>query len=290
MTGFGAAEGPVGGGTIRVEIRSVNHRYFNLALKAPADLLPLELEVRERLRRAFERGHFAVQVRWTAGPEGAGPGAVRLNAAGAAAAMDRLRALQAAVGLAGEIPLDLVARQPDVFAADDDAAGAVPWSELEVVVAEAAAQCRAMRRREGADLARELALRLGAIREGARAIAALAPARLIRERDRLRSSVAALLEGRPVDDDRLAHEIALLADRLDVTEELVRLEAHLDAAAAALGADDKPVGKQLGFLAQEIGREINTIGSKANDAAIQHTVVEMKGDLERFLEQLENLE
>jgi uncharacterized protein (TIGR00255 family) len=92
-----------------------------------------------------------------------------------------------------------------------------------------------------------------------------------------------------LDRDRLEQELALLADKLDITEELVRLEAHLEACLQSLGAD-KPVGKQLGFLAQELGREINTIGSKANDATIQHAVVEMKGDLERFREQLENLE
>ena len=98
-----------------------------------------------------------------------------------------------------------------------------------------------------------------------------------------------LLDGRAVDDERLAQEIALMADKLDISEELVRLGAHLEVCFGVLGSD-KAIGKQLGFLAQEIGREINTIGSKANDAAIQHAVVEMKGDLERFREQLENLE
>jgi uncharacterized protein (TIGR00255 family) len=289
MTGFGAAEGPVGAGMVRVEIRSVNHRFFNLAFKAPTDLMPLETEVRDRLRRDFERGHFAVHLRWTGGPDARNVGAARLNVARAVAAMSRLRELQAAVGLEGEISLDLLARQPDVFAIDDDEPTPVEWPGVEPIVAEAATQCRAMRRREGAELARELAGRVAAIRERARTVARLAPERLLRERDRLRGSVAALLEGRSVDDERLEHEIALLADRLDITEELVRLEAHLDAAGSALETD-KPMGKLLGFLAQEIGREINTIGSKANDAAIQHAVVEMKGDLERFREQLENLE
>jgi uncharacterized protein (TIGR00255 family) len=98
-----------------------------------------------------------------------------------------------------------------------------------------------------------------------------------------------LLDGRPVDETRTIQELALLAERMDVREELVRLESHLDAAQAAL-AETGPVGKRLGFLAQELGREINTIGSKANDADMQHVVVDMKGELERFREQLENLE
>src|SRR5262249_6495782 len=185
--------------------------------------------------------------------------------------------------------LDLIARQPEVFAVGEEDGPQVEWLMLEPLVVEAAAQCRAMRQREGAELVRELVNRLGAIRSRARSIATRAPERLIRERDRLRGWVALLLDGRLLDRDRLEQELALLADKLDITEELVRLEAHLEACLQSL-AVDKPVGKQLGFLAQELGREINTIGSKANDATIQHAVVEMKGDLERFREQLENLE
>jgi uncharacterized protein (TIGR00255 family) len=101
--------------------------------------------------------------------------------------------------------------------------------------------------------------------------------------------VAELLEGRPVDDARLAQELAFQADRLDITEELVRFRAHVAATRAAL-ASDRPVGKQLGFLAQELGREVNTMGSKANDAEIAQLVIGMKGELEKFREQLENLE
>jgi len=287
MTGFGAAEGPVGGGALRVEIRSVNHRYFHLALRAPSEVLALEAELRDRLKREFERGHLAVQVRWTTSPDER-TGGIKLNLVRAERAMARLRELQTAVGIQGEITLDLLSRQPEVFAQEDGNEG-IEWPALEVVVADAAAKCRAMRQQEGKTLAQDLAVRLTAIRERAALVASRAPERLTRERDRLRSSIALLLEGRAVDDDRLAQEIALMADKLDISEELVRLGAHLEVCFGVLGSD-KAIGKQLGFLAQEIGREINTIGSKANDAAIQHAVVEMKGDLERFREQIENLE
>lgn len=288
MTGFGAAEGPVAGGTLRVEIRTVNHRYFNLAAKLPTDLTALDAELRERLRRDFERGHIAVQVRWVSLPAAGGP-RVTVNLERAREAAQRLRDLQAAIGQTGDVPLELVIRQPDVFEVIETDAVAATWPEIEPIVAEAGDQCRVARLREGGVLAGELLGRLELIRREADGVCARAPERLMRERDRLRAAVGQLLDGRQADEQRLAQEIAFLAERLDVTEELVRLEAHLEACRDALGAPG-PVGKQLGFLAQEIGREVNTIGSKANDAAMQHAVVAMKGELERFREQLENLE
>ncbi|MGE0441493.1 MAG: YicC/YloC family endoribonuclease [Gemmatimonadales bacterium] len=285
MTGYGAAEGGVAGGVLRVELRSVNHRYLNLSFKAPGDLSALESEVRERLRRDFERGHFTVSLRWLEEPAAAA--GLRVDPAGAEAALRRLRDLEALSQLGG-LSLELLARQPDVFTSAAEAAAA-GWSEVEPVLVSAMAEMTAARRREGEVLGQELGSRLESIREHAAAVARRAPERLPRERDRLRAAVEQLLDGRRVDEDRLAQELAFLADKLDITEELVRLEAHLAAALDAL-AGEKAVGKQLGFLAQEIGREVNTIGSKANDAAMQHLAVEMKGELERFREQLENLE
>jgi uncharacterized protein (TIGR00255 family) len=287
MTGFGAAEGSVGGGRLRVEIRTVNHRYFNVAPKLPSDLLGLEGELRERLRRDFDRGHVAVQVRWVEHPERAGGLAVDLDRARLVAS--RLRELQSALGLAGDLTLELVARQPEVLSSTSEAAVEVPWAEVEPIVAQAAAECLRMRAREGAALASELRHRLDLLDGAAAVIARQAPERLVRERDRLRAAVAELLDGRPVDDARLAQELAFQADRLDITEELVRFRTHVAATRDALAAD-RPVGKQLGFLAQELGREVNTMGSKANDAEISQQVIAMKGELEKFREQLENLE
>src|SRR4051794_20785954 len=287
MTGFGTAEGPVAGGRLRVEIRTVNHRYFNLAPKLPGDLGALEGELRERLRREFDRGHVAVQARWTEYPERAGGLAVDLDRA--RLVTSRLRELQSALGLGGEVTVEMVARQPEVLSTTTEAAAEVPWTEVEPIVAQAAADCRAMRAREGEALVAELLHRIELLETAAGTIARLAPERLVRERDRLRGAVAGLLDGRPVDDARLAQELASQADRLDITEELVRFRAHVAAVREALAAG-RPAGKQLGFLAQELGREVNTMGSKANDAEITHEVVAMKGELEKFREQLENLE
>src|SRR5688500_18781057 len=287
MTGFGAAEGPAGGGRLRIELRTVNHRFFNFAPKLPGDLAALEGELRERLRREFDRGHVTAQVRWVEAPERAL--ALIVDTERARAIAVRLRELRAAAGLDGSIDVDLVARQPDVLRWEGGDAPEVAWADLEPIVAAAAAECRAMREREGAVLARELRRRLDLMEAAAEAIAARAPERLVRERDRLRAAVAELLDGRAADAQPVAQEVARTADRLDITEELVRFAAHVAAARAALAAD-RPMGKQLGFLAQELGREVNTMGAKANDAVITQRVIAMKGELEKFREQLENLE
>jgi uncharacterized protein (TIGR00255 family) len=287
MTGFGAAEGAVAGGYLRLEIRTVNHRHFNLAAKLPSELAPLEGELRERLRREFDRGHVAVQGRWTEYPARAAGFTIDLDRA--RLVTERLRELQSALGLAGEVTLELVARQADVISLSGDESTEVSWSELEPIVAKAAAECRAMRSREGDALVAELRHRLELLDAAAERIAARAPERLVKERDRLRAAVVELLDGRPADEARLAQELAFQADRLDITEELVRFRSHLVASRGALDGD-KPAGKQLGFLAQELGREVNTMGAKANDAEISHEVVAMKGELEKFREQLENLE
>jgi uncharacterized protein (TIGR00255 family) len=287
MTGFGAAEGAVAGGRLRVEIRTVNHRHFNLASKLPPELASHEAEIRERLRREFDRGHVAVQGRWTEYPTRAGGFSVDLERARLVAG--QLRELQASLGLGGEVTLELVARQPEVLSTASGEDVEVAWAEVEPVIAQAAAECRAMRAREGAALLSELGHRVDLLEGSAGRIAARAPERLVRERDRLRAAVTELLDGRVVDENRLAQEIAFQADRLDITEELVRFRAHIAAVRSALAAD-RPAGKQLGFLAQELGREVNTMGSKANDAEIAQEVVAMKGELEKFREQLENIE
>jgi len=288
MTGFGAGEGAVAGGRLLVEIRTVNHRFFHLSIKAPSALASLETGMRERLRRDFDRGHVTASIRWLESPE-RGAGSVDLDLERARDIVARLRELQTTLGIAGEPDLAMVTRQPDVLVAGAGEASEVVWEEVEPVVRAAVTECKAMRRREGDVLLGELLHRLELLEKASAVVAERAPQRLIAERDRLRASVGELIESRKVDEGRLEQEIAYLADKLDITEELVRLQAHIAACREALG-EDSPVGKRLGFLAQEMGREVNTIGSKANDAAITAEVVAMKGELEKFREQLENIE
>ena len=288
MTGFGSAEDRVLRGRLRIEIRTVNHRYFNPQLKLPADLAGVEIEMRERLRQLLERGHVAVTARWVdmPGPERE----VTIDLSRAKQVVAAAQQLKKKLKLKGTVDLAFVARQPDVMTSTNGASEQpVQWADVQPIVERAAKDVVVMREREGQALATELNGRLDALEAAARIVEEQAPARLTAEHERLKRAVAELTAQTTVDEQRLALEIALLADRVDITEELVRFRAHVAAARAALRSD-QAVGKQLGFLAQELLREVNTMGSKANDARITQTVIAMKGDLEKFREQLENLE
>ena len=289
MTGFGTAEGAVSGGRLRVELKTVNHRHFNPALKLPGELAAIEGDLREALRKEFDRGHISVSVRWAEWTQKGATLTVDLDRAREVS--ERLRELRDELGLTGQVSLELVARQSGVLtdAIAEAAPTAVTWAEFEPIVTKAVAECQAMRQREGGALAAELEHRFGLLEQAVTEIERLAPIRVVRERDRLRAAVGELLDGRTVDEQRLAQELAFLAEKLDITEELVRFRTHLAACRQALAAT-APVGKQLGFLGQELGREVNTMGSKANDAGIVAQVVAMKGELEKVREQVENLE
>ncbi|HEX6630476.1 MAG TPA: YicC/YloC family endoribonuclease [Gemmatimonadaceae bacterium] len=289
MTGFGAAEGPLGAGRVAVELRTVNHRFFNPSLKLPARLQRWEPELREALRQRIARGHVTLFAR-VESPASAGfvidEERVRAYAA-------QLAAIQERTGLAGDVDLATVLRLPEVVrtVGDEDADAGGSAEELVAVGLRAVDALEAMRAAEGERLAAELRDRLAAM-EGAMArIAGRAPERLVEQRDRLRAAVRELADNLALDEQRLAQEIALLADRLDVQEEIARFGAHVAAFRAALdGATGEAVGKRLGFLLQEMLREANTTGSKANDAAMVQDVLLIKEELERMREQVENVE
>ena len=291
MTGFGAAEGRVGTARVSVELRTVNHRFFNPSIKLPGAFSRWESEVREALRQRIARGHVSVGVRLerdlTVAP--------LVNEARFAAYVEQLRSLQDRFGLSGELDVGTVLRMPDVFVAAMAQDGAEETTgtagELVALVEQAADALGAMRAEEGRRLAHFLLERLRLVEEALARIEARAPQRVVEQRDRLRQAVRELTEGVPVDEQRLAQEIAFLADRLDVHEELDRFRSHIAAFRGALGgAGDEPVGKRLGFLLQEMLREANTTGSKGNDTAIVRDVLLVKEEIERIREQVENLE
>lgn len=288
MTGFGAAEGPVGDVRVGIEVRTVNHRFFNPSIKLPGIFSRWEGEVREALRQRINRGHVSLYARIAR--EENGPGVV--DERRFAAYVEQLRALKDRYGLAGDVDLATVLRLPDVVGGRNDAdEGTGTAAELVKVVDDAATALMAMREAEGARLANVLLDRLNVIGAAVDRIAVRAPGRLVAQRDRLRQAARDLADGIALDEQRLAQEIAVLADRLDVNEELDRFRSHLAAFRDTLAnppADG--VGKRLGFLLQEMLREANTTGSKANDAAMLQEVVLVKEELERVREQVENLE
>ena len=287
MTGFGSAEGPVGRGRLQVEIRTVNHRHLNAQLKLPSMLQEAETELRELIRSKISRGHVTLTARWV--EEVAQEQRIGLNVERAREVVAAMEELKATLGLEGDIDIGFVARQPDVLTVAQLDSTGIEGNEVSRVTEAALEQLAAARAREGQVLGAELARLLGSIEDHLSDVERRAPDRIVCERDRLRAAVADLLNGQELDDSRLAQEIALLADKLDITEEIVRLRAHLAAASEAVNKTH-PIGKQLAFLGQEMLREINTIGSKANDSPITHLVIAMKGELEKFREQTENLE
>jgi len=286
MTGFGSAEGEVGGAHVSVEIRSVNHRFFNPSVKLPSELTKWESEVRETLRKGITRGHVTL----TARVDRHTAQSAKIDEARFGAYVEQIRSLQQRFGLSDQLDVSAVLRLPDVVSSDEDEReGTV--AEVVAVVERAVSALDAMRAAEGARLSSYLAQRIAVIEDAVNRVAERAPMRLVEQRDRLRTTIQELADGVALDEQRLAQEIAILADRLDVGEEISRFHSHFAAFRATLAAPAPDgVGKRLGFLLQELLREANTTGSKANDAAILQDVIVIKEELERIREQVENLE
>jgi uncharacterized protein (TIGR00255 family) len=286
MTGFGAAEGTVGSARVTVELRSVNHRFFNATIKLPAELSRWEGDVREALRKRLTRGHITLSARVDRGV--AGPPLIDEERFGAYVGM--LRDLKNRFGLAGDVDVATVLRMPDVMSSISEGSDGEVSAFLEMIDA-AAVSLAQSRLEEGTRLGAYLLDRLKVIESALVRIGQRAPQRLNEQRERVRESIRQLANGVPVDEQRLAMEIAIQADRLDVQEELSRFGSHLVAFRQSVSdGSTEPVGKRLGFLLQEMLREANTTGSKAYDAAILADVVTVKEELERIREQVENLE
>ena len=289
MTGFGEARRDTPAGTLLVEVRTVNHRHFNANLRLPQALARWEGEIREWLRAHVSRGHVNASVRLET-PAGAARG-LKLDDERVQTYIALLNQLRERFGVSGTPDLHTLARFPDVFVRDEGEDFEVEAGDLRAAVEEAAAANVRMREGEGRRLHDDLEGRVAAMEENLDQIAALAPERLAAERDRLRNAIRELAGGVAIDEQRLAQELVYTAERLDINEELVRFRAHNAAFRELLDAGSaEPVGKRLGFLVQEMHREANTIGSKANHAGIAHRVVAIKEEVERLREQVENVE
>jgi len=291
MTGFGEAERETEAGTLRVEIRTVNHRHLSVNFRTPTSLARWEPQMRDWLRAHLARGHANVAIRLEPATAAAAAG-LRLDEERVAAYLALFGELRTRFGVTGEPSLAELLRFSDVIVRDDEGGRVeVPQEELQAVVEGAARAVADMREDEGRRLQADLEGRLSAIDAALEVIAELAPQRLAGERDRLRAAIAELSQGVGVSEERLAQEVAYLAERWDVNEELVRFRSHNELFRELMAAEpEEPVGKRLSFLVQEMHREANTIGSKANHAAIAHRVVAIKEEVERLREQVENVE
>jgi uncharacterized protein (TIGR00255 family) len=293
MTGFGRAE--LRGDTlvVTVEARSVNHRHLDIALRVPRALAPLELDARRAIAARLERGRVDVSVQVAAVSEQAFPRLVT-DAALAREYVARARALAtelADVGVTGPVTLEWLLQRPGVLRMEEvEAAEAVvPWPVLEEALDRALDELVARRAAEGERLAQELRGLHAELSAIVGAMAGRAPAAVARREQRLRERLQALLGTVGVDEGRVVTEAAVWADKADITEELVRLRAHLAELALVLDKGG-PVGRPLDFLLQELGREVNTVASKSDDLELSQAALAGKGVLEKMREQVQNLE
>lgn len=289
MTGFGRGTATAHGITATVEIRSVNNRHCDVSARLPGSLAAHEGDMKTHIKQAFERGRFNINVQ----VEGEDNATLPIEVDDEAAAnyrtlLDRLRA---AAGIDAPIKMEHLLHFSDVFTTveEDDEVGEEAWDAVQVALGEAIEQLRAMRRQEGEALRTDLAARIDTIGEHLTQVEARAPKRVQAARDRLDERLDRLMDDDRIDPDRLEAEVAILADKLDITEECVRLHSHLELFREALGNEDA-VGRKLKFITQEIHREVNTIGSKANDATITDHAVQMKEAVEQIREQVRNVE
>jgi uncharacterized protein (TIGR00255 family) len=290
MTGYGRGECAQDGFKITVELSSVNRKQAEVSVTLPRELELLEAQVREVIHRAVARGRVNVRVSLHAA-EGKTAARKHIDVALAKAYAAELATLAKQLKLSGEVTLDQVLRAPGVFQTDEQLAGSEDlWPAVEKALSHGLAALLKMREREGAHLAKDLASRIAVMQKSVAQVQKQAPATAENYRQNLLERIkAAGLENIAPDDERLLKEIVLFADRSDIAEELTRLQSHFTQFADC-GKSREPVGRTLDFLAQEMNREINTIGSKANDAVISREVVILKAELERFREQAQNVE
>jgi len=288
MTGFGRGSAEVNGTVAVVELRSVNNRFLEVSLRLPRVLADRETEVQTRLRQEFDRGRITVQVQLEESALEAPP--IHVNARMASAYRTLLEGLREAAGIQDPVRLEHLLTFSEVFTAEEGARGEDGvWQCFEQALERAIVDLRTMRLEEGKALRRDLEARLTEIENELVDVEERAPLRIEEAHERLRHRLAELLGEERVVRERLELELVLYADKLDVTEECVRLRSHLELFRSALASDDS-VGRRLNFLVQEMNREVNTIGSKANDAFVAHRAVAMKEELEKIREQVQNVE
>jgi uncharacterized protein (TIGR00255 family) len=289
MTGYGRGECAKGGFKFTVELNSINRKQSDIAINLPKELVELEPRIRDEINAHLARGRINVVVAYHRGAAKA-EDSVELDEALAKAYYRAILKLRKQVKLNGSLTLETILRAPGVLKlAETSVDPEKIWPSVRLALQEAVAGLVKMREREGKFLAADLVQRLGQLEAALEQIKRTAPETVTRYREQLRARVKEAGLEVPVDDERLVKEIVFFADRCDISEEVTRLASHFKQFRDCLKAAE-PVGRTLDFLAQEMSREINTIGSKGNAAEISQQVVKMKAELEKIREQVQNIE
>ena len=288
MTGFGRGQSEADHLELVVEIRSLNHRYCDVRTTLPPQWARFSAALERKVRERFARGRIEVHVSVSRASEQGRP--VEINEQLAASYLEAYRSIASSLRIDANIDLRMLLDSPGVIAPRSDGlAEEIPEDCLMSAMNLAMAELERMRKTEGLELSRILGERLELVRTHADAIAAHFPESIEQRKTRLEARLSELNHGVGIEPSRLAQEVVLLVDRMDVTEEIERLRTHVTHALETLGAKE-PVGRKLDFLVQEMNREANTIGAKCADAVISRSAVEMKAELERLREQIQNVE
>jgi len=290
MTGYGRAEAVLTGRKFTVEMKSVNHRYLETSLRLPGILLPLEKEIKKRIGEQFSRGRIVATFRVDSDVNAENGGRFVLNLPLIRNYHALLSQLKDELQLGDEISLSMMAGFRDAFVTTETVQDPETlWDGLSRVLDEAIRMLTEMREQEGESLKRDLTARLSLIAGFLEAIAGRAPQVVLDYQKRLVERVRELTGGMAIDEARLLQEVAIMAEKSDITEEIVRFRSHIDQFTGLLTGGDA-AGRKIDFLIQEMGREINTIGSKSGDAEISRNVIEVKGELAKLRECVQNIE
>jgi len=288
MTGYGRVEAICNGRNIIVEAKSVNHRFLEIALRMPAVLYPLEMEYKKKIGERFKRGRIDVSIRLEG--EGAETSRVNLNMEVARDYFDVLSRLRNEFDLQEPVSLRNLISFRDIFTPPAEMLLETDFlNQVDLTLKEALSMLVNMRQGEGIALFSDMQMRLRSIGETVENIRSRAPQVVLEYQKRLLDRIKELTAGLELDAARLAQEVAIMADRCDITEEVVRMQSHISQFEALLMSDEAE-GRKIDFLLQEMNREINTIGSKGNDVEIARQVIEAKSELGKLREQAQNIE
>jgi len=290
MTGYGKAEAVLAGRKFLIEMKSVNHRFLEISLRMPGMLLPLEGEIKKRIGEQFSRGRIEATLRVDGDGNAENEGRFTLNLPLVRNYHALLGQLKEEFHLGDEVTLAMMAGFRDAFIpAETIQDPATLWEGLSKILADAIRTLTEMREREGESLKRDLTGRLDRIAGFLEGIAGRAPQVVLDYQKRLTDRVRELTGGMVIDEARLLQEVAIMAEKSDITEEVVRFRSHIGQFADLLAGADA-AGRKIDFLIQEMGREINTIGSKSGNAEISRSVIEIKSELAKLREQVQNIE